>query len=136
MACNSSLWHYSGSVETIKVSDYKHTELAVVAGNGNHSLNLHQKPVPDTENQPFWQLSVAATYQSGFDVENAPNRQPQRIHIVKMAVLNTSIFVRSPRLLAQHRTTYVFAAQVSWPLSFLLRVFDHAVPLAFIRAVA
>jgi NADH:ubiquinone oxidoreductase subunit B-like Fe-S oxidoreductase len=74
------------SVKTINVSSHKHAELMVVTGNCNHSLNLHQKPVPDTENKPFWQLSVAATYQSGFDAENAPNRQPQRIHIVELAL--------------------------------------------------
>jgi hypothetical protein len=73
-------------VKTINVSDCKLTELAVVAGDGNHSLNLHQKPVPDIGNQPFWRLSVAATYWSGFDAENVPNRQPQRSHIVKLAL--------------------------------------------------
>jgi hypothetical protein len=34
---------------------------------------------------PFWRLSVAATYQSGFDAENASNRRPQQVHIVELA---------------------------------------------------
>jgi hypothetical protein len=37
--------------------------------------NCTKNVVSNGQNQPFWRFSVTATYQSGFDAENASNRR-------------------------------------------------------------